>query len=438
MRLTPLTPFVPLVLAFPLLSGAPASAADPVVVANRAPVGSLATGAPVDDLDVDAAGRLYVLDGDRVKVYASSARGSATPLRTVDLSRDLPVGQTGLLLAAADDGVVTVLGGESFDAIYDGVQDETVVVVRTDGATTSFTTEQLGLEQPNAMAAVGDEVAVVDNNTNGIDVFDLRGGLTTPVRSLPGGGRTGLVQPTVVDADELGRLVVGGYQVDGDGPRPWVAVFAPGADGDVAPRRYLTGPRTRLIDYPTGVATDRAGNVWVGSYGEGGTNVARFAPGTTGDVAPAAVLAGPRTGLGAFAATVDVLPDGRLATVAYEPSSETAPPAPASRVLVHRPLGPYAVPARPGRVTVGGQRSAATRTIRWTAAGTNPDTPVRGQRVVVRCGGVERLRKDVGPGARSLTWRAGSVRRATCSAAVVARNVYGQGAARSVTFRVER
>jgi hypothetical protein len=74
-----------------------------------------------------------------------------------------------------------------------------------------------------------------------------------------------------------------------------VLVFAPFANGNVAPVRIIAGPATR-IDHPTAVAVAADGTVYVGSYSSEANGVVhssllRFAPNATGNVAPTAALA---------------------------------------------------------------------------------------------------------------------------------------------------
>jgi sugar lactone lactonase YvrE len=69
-----------------------------------------------------------------------------------------------------------------------------------------------------------------------------------------------------------------------------VAVFAPGATGNVAPIRSISGPNTGLmasVNNLDGMAFDSAGNLYVANPG---ANVLIFAPGANGNVAPKSVL----------------------------------------------------------------------------------------------------------------------------------------------------
>lgn len=417
----------------------PAGAATPTVTADRAPVSVLSTtGGAIRDHEVGADGRLYVLAGQAVAVYAAGASGSAEPTATHPVP--LVDGQVPRALTVDGDGFVTVL---STDPAY---LASTFHVLSPAGETVATRTgAQLGLTQPISLAAVGDPavdhdyVAVVDNDSNGVAVLDLVGGRDSPVRSLPGGSTTRLVQPQLVAADASGRLVVAGYTVDAaDHFSTWVAVFGPTADGETAPQRYLTGSRTRLGGLPSDVDTDGAGGVYVSAvdYAGGaasGARVVRLAASATGNAAPLAVLTGSRSGLGTFP-SAEVGPRGVLSTVAYSSDGTGS-----TRVARHRALGPYAVPGKPSGVRVSGSTTSGQRSVSWrSAAVTSPDTPVTAYVVTVRCGTTTRLNKAYGASTRSTVVRLGTTRRGTCSVRVVARNVVGSGPAGTTSFTVRR
>ena len=79
-----------------------------------------------------------------------------------------------------------------------------------------------------------------------------------------------------------------------------ITVFAPGVSGDLAPARTLAGAET-MITQPLGVALDSAKRLYVA---DGADNVLVFAAGANGNIAPAAVISGDDTtldGLGQLA-----------------------------------------------------------------------------------------------------------------------------------------
>jgi len=69
---------------------------------------------------------------------------------------------------------------------------------------------------------------------------------------------------------------------------------APGASGDAAPVRTISGANTSLFS-PTGMALDNAGRLHVSNYI--GATITVYAAGATGDVTPLRIITGPNTKL---------------------------------------------------------------------------------------------------------------------------------------------
>ena len=83
-------------------------------------------------------------------------------------------------------------------------------------------------------------------------------------------------------------------------------MFNPGATGDATPDGTIGGDKTMLFNV-RGMTLDAAGNLYVLSLAEvplsggaltGTPSILVFAPGATGNVAPTRVISGPLTGLG--------------------------------------------------------------------------------------------------------------------------------------------
>jgi hypothetical protein len=79
-----------------------------------------------------------------------------------------------------------------------------------------------------------------------------------PIRVLSG-ARTGLESPIAIALDTMGTLYVLNAGARGDGS---ITVYAPGALGDAAPLRTITGPRTGLAR-PRALAVDARGFLYV-------------------------------------------------------------------------------------------------------------------------------------------------------------------------------
>lgn len=123
--------------------------------------------------------------------------------------------------------------------------------------------------------------------TDTIEVYDANAdGDALPIRTITG-PNTGVDGVTDVVLDAGGNL----YESNAASSK--VHVFAPGANGNVAPIRTLAGPSTGLA-VPQGLALDSAGNLYVLNTGGLPANrtITVYAPGADGDAAPIRTLTG--------------------------------------------------------------------------------------------------------------------------------------------------
>ncbi len=131
-------------------------------------------------------------------------------------------------------------------------------------------------------------------------------GSTAPSIFLPLGTQAAdldtLVFPYAPAVDSSGNLYVADTAspaIVAPSPTAPIVVFAPGATGDVAPLRTLSGTLTTLsFGTPQGMATDSAGNLYVTNYSSGVSSILIFEPGATGDTPPLRDITGSNTGLG--------------------------------------------------------------------------------------------------------------------------------------------
>jgi sugar lactone lactonase YvrE len=116
-------------------------------------------------------------------------------------------------------------------------------------------------------------------------------GDVAPGRTITG-PLTGLRSPTSIALDRKRRLYVANASLAGrEDP---IAVYPPGARGEDRPVRVLEGPATGLWE-PSDIEFDSGGNLYVPARWSGQVSV--FRPGASGDEAPLSTIAGPRTGL---------------------------------------------------------------------------------------------------------------------------------------------
>jgi len=109
-------------------------------------------------------------------------------------------------------------------------------------------------------------------------------GSATPTRTLPLNATTTLnTTPTGIAADASGNIYV---SETGTG----VAVFSGTANGSVAPTRFISGGLTTLVD-PFQLAVDGSGNLYVMNFiAAGNVDIVVFAPTANGNVAPIRTL----------------------------------------------------------------------------------------------------------------------------------------------------
>jgi len=226
-------------------------------------------------------GNLYVANGPRpkgrgaVRVYGSAASGYAAPVRLLtgpatglDQPGDVAFDSRGDMYVVNTDwqgaGFVTVYGPE----------------VNGNAAPTRIITgPNTLLRRPIKLAVgLGDTLYVLNAfrwwkyGTENVTVTVYAPGAAgdvEPVRSIvvnagrrSAGGRLGLEWPEGIAVDGWGTVYVANYW-----PGNAVAVYAPGAEGDVAPTRLIQGGKTRLAG-PVAVALDDEGWLHVASVPE--------------------------------------------------------------------------------------------------------------------------------------------------------------------------
>jgi hypothetical protein len=131
---------------------------------------------------------------------------------------------------------------------------------------------------------------------------DLRGSIVVfeadadgdavPLRVIRGPA-TSIWWPEMMVVDSRERLYV--TNAPNSGEDDTVHVFAPDADGDVAPERVIAGPHTGIM-MPLGLAMDRDDRLYVANAGTSvpgvRSQITVYNPGATGDASPIRILAG--------------------------------------------------------------------------------------------------------------------------------------------------
>jgi sugar lactone lactonase YvrE len=108
---------------------------------------------------------------------------------------------------------------------------------------------------------------------------------------LISGNSTGLVRPLDVAIGPDGDEYVADFGNSGE----TINVYAPHADGNVAPLRAIGGSNTLIFDAAS-IAVDTTGELYVANAGQsGGAAILVFAPGASGNVAPSRSISGGQT-----------------------------------------------------------------------------------------------------------------------------------------------
>jgi hypothetical protein len=128
-------------------------------------------------------------------------------------------------------------------------------------------------------------------------------GNVAPIRTISG-SNTRMKNVAGIGIDGVGNVYVANIPICSSFPYPHkcrgqneVLIFAAGANGNVAPIRTISGSKTGL-NFPDAVAIDGSGNVYVSQWAPGdvfGVNV--YAAGAQGNVAPIQAIAGSKTGV---------------------------------------------------------------------------------------------------------------------------------------------
>jgi sugar lactone lactonase YvrE len=322
---------------------------------------------------LDTRGRIYTSNGPRrrpgqgsVTVYAPTAKGNASPIRTIAGPRTSLVRPTGLALDPAGRVWVTnrsASGPVRFDIHADGDVEPEQRMDLGPGPTMLTQTTDIAFGEDGSLLAL-DATGVTAHLVGGssrryttaressdVSALDFS---PHPIRVTAGRGGevliAGMLADTTPRTSEIDSIVKGfGPRIDSmfrrffgrQRARPAVVTYGPPGIGDTAPVRMIVGAKADL-----GVIRDMAvgadGSLYVlGLVGPGdGTQprIAIYAPKADGEVPPARVIRGPRTEL-VNPNGIAVDRAGRIYVTNSGVATDTSLPSPAITVYSPRAMG---------------------------------------------------------------------------------------------------
>ncbi len=227
------------------------------------------------------------LGNDSVTVTPSNANGNAAPIRTI-IGANTQLSQPyGITVDGSGDSYASGLRNATVTIYAPGANGNVAPIRTLNGSST-------GLNGPLGLAIDSSGDLIVSNFFASIVTVYAPGanGNVAPIRTISG-GNTGLGQTYGLTLDSAGNLYVVNNKSQFGGVDS-VTVYAPGANGNVAPIRAITGNATGMSGAVFDVV-DAAGNLYVSNATA--HSITKYAPGANGNAAPIATIAGSNTGL---------------------------------------------------------------------------------------------------------------------------------------------
>jgi hypothetical protein len=241
--------------------------------------------------------------------FSSNSNGSVSPSSTVK-------GPTGVSFQGlAVDATGNLYVGGLLSSNNPASQGQLEILVYAPGAngmanpTRTITGNSTGLEGFTQNSISG---LAVDSSANVyVSSGLIKGGLVNPGISVFAPTANGDVAPTnVITMTSIGTFTMGQIAVDSAGNIYVVAsqsltpgailIFASNSTGTVPPTSTITGPET-MLDGVEGVAVDSEGNIYASNVdGAGVFSIFEFSAGSTGNVAPMRTISGSATTMSAI------------------------------------------------------------------------------------------------------------------------------------------
>jgi sugar lactone lactonase YvrE len=261
---------------------------------------------------IDSRGYLYVTnniggyaDGGFITVYPPGSDRNTIPIQIISGSNTNLVDPAGIAVDSAGNIYVADVTAYAGSNYYGAVN---IYAAGSNGNVAPIAAI-FGIDVRSATGVALDKtgnIFVLANNDQGFSANDEPGiaeyapgsnGLAVPTH-LIAGKLTGLSNP---DAKSIALDPVTGDIYVVDSLTNEVLVFAAGSTGDVRPKATIGGANTLLLQ-PYGIAVDAGGTIYVANStgsatGEKGAgSITIYSAGSTGNVAPSAVISAPASG----------------------------------------------------------------------------------------------------------------------------------------------
>jgi hypothetical protein len=195
----------------------------------------------------------------RISVFARLANGNVAPKRVIE-------------------GQATNLSRTMHGIAYDAMHDEIVIPVALSGAVLVFRADASGevpplraiqgtrtrLVRPHTVAVdpVNNEILTADPSMRAIVVFErMANGNVSPKRVISG-PKTGLLDIVGLDVDPIRNVIVASSR-KGNGDKVGIFVFDRLANGDVEPKQFIGGPKSKLAHFRQVAIDPGTGNIFL-------------------------------------------------------------------------------------------------------------------------------------------------------------------------------
>src|SRR5216117_3468755 len=161
---------------------------------------------------------------------------------------------------------------------YDAIHDEIVIPVALSGAVLVFKGDAAGevpplrviqgtrtrLVRPHTVAVdpVNNEILTADPSMRAIVVFDRTANGNVAPKRVISGEKTGLLDIVGLDVDPIRNVIVAASR-KGNGDKVGIFVFDRLANGDVAPKRFIGGPNSKLAHFRQVTIDPGTGNIFL-------------------------------------------------------------------------------------------------------------------------------------------------------------------------------